>query len=134
MRILKKAPIVISEKDMQKIIDDTIFLLGLNSEIQLSNFFEISPSAISQWKKRGKIPDKYKKIVNETIKAREEALPHIYNVHVSVQEVMDALEMKKDSTWIYQYKKNNPRLYSLIEDGLKMEKIRAAALVKKIAD
>lgn len=125
---------MISEKDMQKIIDDIVFLLGLNSEIQLANFFEISPSAISQWKKRGKIPDKYKKIVNETIKAREEALSHIYNVRISVQEVMDALEMKKDSTWIYQYKKNNPRLYSLIEDGLKMEKIRAAVLVKKIAD
>lgn len=109
-----------------------VFLLGLNSELQLGDFIGVTPAAISQWKKRGKIPSKYQKLTDEAVVRRVEAIDSIKGVSVSVQEVMDALGMKKDSTWIYQYKKKNPRLYELIEDGIRLEKIKAVNVAIKM--
>lgn len=112
------------QSETQSIINNMVFLLGLNSELQLGDFFAVSPTTISQWKKRDRVPHKYKKIVDDVVARRIEAAESIKGVNVSVQEVMDALGMKKDSTWIYQYKKKNPRLYALIEDGIRIEKLR----------
>jgi hypothetical protein len=121
------------KNEIQTIIDNMVFLLGLNSEIQLGDFIGVTPAAISQWKKRGKIPSKYQKLTDEAVARRVEAIDSIKGVSVSVQEVMDALGMKKDSTWIYQYKKKNPRLYELIEDGIRLEKIKAVNVAIKMA-
>lgn len=123
----------IDQGEIQKAIDGMVFLLGLNSELQLSDFLHVTPTAITNWKKRSKIPDKYRKIIDEVVKERIEAASSIDGIKVSVQEVMDALGMKKESLWIYQYKKKNPRLYGIIEDGIRIEKIKATAIAMKMS-
>lgn len=122
----------VTNNDTQAVISKMIFLLGLNSELQLADFLSVERSAISKWKKRGKIPSKHLQLVDEIVTKRADAIDSIFGVSVSVQEVMDALGMEKDSTWIYKYKQKNPRLYELIEDGIRIEKIRATKLAVKM--
>lgn len=105
-------------------------LLGLSSELQLSDFFNISPTTISKWKIRGKIPKKYREMIDETIDQRIDAIHVIDEVHVSVQEVMEAMGIKQGSRWIYTYKKKNPKLYQIIEDGIRVNKLKATKFIK----
>lgn len=121
------------DKDIQAIIANMVFLLGLNSELQLADFLGVEPSAISKWKKRGSIPLKHLNLIDETLIHRANSIDAIKTINVSVQEVMDALGMKRDSRWIYQYKKKNQRLYELIEDGIRIEKIKAIQLAISMA-
>lgn len=118
-----------SDEEIDNDIKNMMSVLGLSSELQLAQFLKISSTTITKWKKRGNIPEKYKTIVKDTITLRADASSIIDEVHVSVQEVMEVLGSKKESRWIYTYKKKNPHLYQIIEDGIKVEKARAAKLL-----
>jgi hypothetical protein len=108
--------------NVQVIIDDMMFLLGLSSETQLCGFFNVTQGTISKWKKRGAVPSKYKRIVDDTVLQRAKGAVAVSTITVSIQEVAEALGLKKESKWIYSYKKKNPALYAIIEDGVRMKK------------
>ncbi|MDD4969825.1 MAG: helix-turn-helix domain-containing protein [Paludibacter sp.] len=108
-----------------------VFDLGLSSETQLCDVLEISQGAISQWKKRGSIPGKYKKIIDSIVENRQKAAEIITSVKVSTSEVGNAMGMKGENS-IYKFRSRNPYLYKLIEDGLRLEKVSGISYAKKM--
>lgn len=111
---------------IQSEINEMVFLLGLSSETQLCAVLNITQGAISKWKVRGAVPTKYKKMVDAMVEERIIAAESISKINITPEEVADALKIDKEN-WIYQYKKKNPHLYALIENGLRIEKITSIA-------
>lgn len=120
----------VSLQHIQKEIKEMVFLLGLNSETQLCEVLDITQGAISKWKKRG-IPAKYKNIVASLVDIRIKAAEALSTINVTPEEVAEALEIDKEN-WIYQYKKKNPHLYRLIEDGIRIQKMTTIAMSLKM--
>lgn len=116
---------------IQEIIDDMVFRLGLTSENQLCDFLEITQGAISKWKVRGSVPMKYRKQVDEVVAARKDAAEVVVKVSVSTSEVAQALGMTGEKS-IYKFRSKNKYLYSLIESGIKLEKISGIARAMKM--
>lgn len=114
---------------VQEEISQMVFFLGLNSETQLCDVLKITQGAISKWKNRNSIPSKYQAAVVRLLTERIAAVKALVDINVTPEEVACALGMKKGSTRIYQYKKEKPYLYGLIEDGIRIEKVRAAELL-----
>jgi hypothetical protein len=106
---------------VQAIINKMVSSLRLGSENQLCEILNITPSTMSKWKARDSIPEKHLKTVEGIVKAREVAAGLILEITISSAEVAEALGVRKED-WIYKYKKKNPYLYELIENGLKVEK------------
>lgn len=107
---------------IQDVIDDMVFRLGLSSENQLCDFLEIAQGSISKWKVRGSVPTKHQKRVDEVVSARTDAAEIISKVNVSTSEVAQALGMTGEKS-IYKFRSKNPYLYTLIENGIKLEKV-----------
>jgi predicted transcriptional regulator len=117
----------------QKIIEKMLSLLGANNEMHLCELLGVTQSAISKWKVRDKIPSKYFEKVMDILNTRAEAVKAALEIHITTEEVADALNINKHS-WIYQYKKNKPHLYELIENGLRLEKLTMAPYSLKEAE
>lgn len=108
-------------ENVQGVINDMVYRLGLTSEKQLCDFLGISQSSASKWKTRGSMPSKYTEQVKRVVEDRRKSVEIISKITVSTAEVAQALGMTGEKS-IYKYKSRNPHVYKIIEDGIRMEK------------
>lgn len=122
----------LSPASVQTLVNQIISVLSADNESQLCALLGVTQGAISKWKARGKIPERVLQKVVEIITQRISAADVASSVHVSTKEVADAFNVG-ESSWIYRIRKDKPHLYSLVEDGIRLQKLSNAAYCLKQA-
>jgi predicted transcriptional regulator len=109
-----------SNNSTQSQIDKMIIQLGLHSEYQLCDYFEIDQSAVSKWKTRGSVPSEYVKKAENIFSRKAECAQIIDEVRISAAEIADILGVTLNS--FYQIRKKKAYLCEIVEAGLKLKK------------